>query len=433
MNLIYVYFKSKLIFNLTNRHASNGEEKAASLAQAIFTYEYLKFIGQSDSLKANNVKNLIKERYQKILKSKTSSGSFNMWKDSSESIWLTSYVVQILSEARDIIEIDEQVIKDALKYIIGKQNMADGSFDDETLGTYRNIVPTLSKNYLTAFTLLALLKNHDLNDTISYKSSSEKALNYLKKEIPKSDVDYDRSIATYALALANQTDESKIFFEKIIHNYKKSNKTELQGVFIEIISYVTLASLSNNDITSAFKSVSWLIKHRVQNGGFPSSFDNFIALKAISEFLLQSNSNQDTRINLKLQKNGKFFADLAVNNLLDTKHFEIEALANLEHGNFFFQFNGKGLAYANLWYQYAVNIENNNNNFIINADLQELHKHQKKLILSVKQSPTKVPRFIIMEVSLPSGFIYQSHKDAKNIKVSLSISNIYEKETSDNR
>lgn len=340
-----------------------------------------------------------------------------MWKENTDSIWLTAYVIQILSETRDIhiIDVDEKVITDGLKYIVGKQKK-DGSFEDNS-SQYRNLAPRVTKNYLTAFTLLALQKDRNLNTEVT--NAADKTTDFIIREISKSTVDYDRSIAGYALALSNRKNESNIILSEIKHNYKNS-LTKYQGLYIEIVSYLSLTSTLNNDHSSALGYVKWLNNQRVKNGGFPSSFDNYIALKSITEFLLNQNvANQNPHITLKLEQNGKSIKSLKVDNILDNKIVNIEDLQNT---NFKFQFNGQGLAYANLWYQNTVDVLNDGIYFNVDAYLLEDNGNQKNLVVSLKRSNSGDPsNFVIMEVSLPSGFTYQSFIKSTNINVSFLI------------
>lgn len=379
---------------------------------AILTFNYLKFINQSESPQAINAKSLIEQRYADILEFRQENGAFNMWKKSSDSIWLTALIVQILSDARDIINVDEAVITQAIDYIISKQNK-DGSFNKTSTGPYEKILkpnPTTRTNYLTSFVLLALQKNVDSNENVT--KSMELAEGFLIDDVKNSKVDYDRAIAAYALSLANKISESEqLIFHNFTHNYRKNLK-EKEGFFIEIASYETLAHLSLDNIPRALESVKWLISHRVKNGGFPSSHDNYVALKAISEFILRSNATtQYTNINLKLQDKSN---TIKVNNILDTNYLEV---TNLKNENLNFHVNGHGFAYANLWYQYNLDSSPGKNNFNIETQLSEsLHQKELKVILNSTSSANS--KFINIEISLPSNFNYKSHNNATNIEVS---------------
>lgn len=387
---------------------SNGEERSSGLAQAINAFKYLQSIGKNDSIEAHEAKEAIYEGYQSILNMKAEGNSFNMWKNTkSDSVWLTAYIVQLLSDARKIIKVDDKVIEDSLNYLKTMQGK-DGSFDDKSLGTFRNLVSGLSKTYLTSFVLMALLKDQK-NDT----NSAVKAINYLTNNSTKFNYDYDHIIAAYALSLGGKANEADKIYGNIKYHYKTSTHSNKEGIFIEIASYVTLLNLHKNNIPDALENVKWLINHRVKNGGFPSSFDNYMGLNAIAAFLTQSGSVDATRASLKISTNNDM-QTLDVKNVLDTKYKELMGLGNNTQVNL--QFKGKGLIYANFWYQYALtNTEETSNFYEIDAPIEKITENENMIDIKLKTNVDS--KMVVVEVSLPSGFIYVPGTYSRNVKV----------------
>lgn len=331
-----------------------------------------------------------------------------MWKNTkSDSVWLTSYILQLLSDAREFIEVDEKLIEDSIKYLEWKQGI-DGSFDDKNVGNYRNLVPALSKTYLTSFVALGLIKNYSVT-----KSSVDKAVNYLINQSNNMEYDYDLIIAAYALTLANKKYEADKLFKKIKRNYKTVTHPDKEAMFIEIASYDTLLNLHKNNIMEALEAVKWLINHRVKNGGFPSSFDSYMGLNAIASFLIQSGSVDGTGASLDISTNNGM-QTLDVNNVLDIAKKELMGLENNTEVNL--QFNGNGLIYANFWYQYAVIKPTIVQNFYpANATIEILTQNENVMDITLKSKTNST--MVVMEVSLPSGFIYLPGNHSKNVKV----------------
>lgn len=331
-----------------------------------------------------------------------------MWKNTnSDSVWLTAYILQLLSDAREFIEVDEKLIEDSIKYLEWKQG-SDGSFDDKNVGNYRNLVPALSKTYLTSFVSLALLKNYSVT-----KNSVDRAVNYLINQSNNMEFDYDRLIAAYTLTLANKTNEADKLFKKIQHNYKTVTHPDKEAMFIEIASYDTLLNLHKNNIPEALETVKWLINHRVKNGEFPSSFDSYMGLNAIASYLIQSGSVDGTRASLDISTNNEV-QTLDVKNVLDIAKKELIGLISNSEVNL--QFEGNGLIYVNFWYQYAVTKPTIVQKFYpANATIEILTQNENVMDITLKSKTNST--MVVMEVSLPSGFIYLPGNHSRNVKV----------------
>ncbi|XP_054279144.1 murinoglobulin-1-like [Macrosteles quadrilineatus] len=106
-----------------------GEQNLARLAPNLYALKYMKAIGSNnEALVASAVKN-VKKGYQRQLIFRRTDGSFSAFgdKDETGSLWLTAAVVKTLSEAQDVVEVDQGVLQDAVSWIT-QQQLENGCF-----------------------------------------------------------------------------------------------------------------------------------------------------------------------------------------------------------------------------------------------------------------------------------------------------------------
>lgn len=382
-----------------------GVEKLSQLHLAILAYKF--FNKSKNDNEAQKTLSIVNEKYEQILEAYNNKNLYNMWANkSSTSVWFSSYIVQVLSDARDVIKINSNIIKDAYEYIKTKQNTT-GSFEDKEYINYRCISPTVDVNYLTAYVTLAYLRD---NDTFIIKESLSKATSFLEESKIKHDI--DGIIVSYALLLRNgRNDKEKEFFERVKHNYENSHADNKNiGVFIEVASLATLYYLQKNDSSGALKPITWLMKIREKNGGFFTTYNSAIALKAIYEY------------NRAIGFYTKTNATVNITGLTEVKSFNLtdqfELLNYEENENrspieqsrtVHFEFNGKGLIYCGFWYQYAFETKiNKEETFIITSSNND-ENGRKQITIEVKlKNNSHVPPPVVIEVSLPSGYDFLS-------------------------
>lgn len=383
---------------------SHHEEKdpLMKFGQDIVAYKYLNESGKLDEELRKKIKLSMDEGYTYIFELSMENGAFTREVISpGNCIWLTSFVVQLLSEAREIIEVDDDLITSALKYLVEKQE-ENGSFlidheaphFDQMQGN--NEMP---RNYITAFTTLAFLMNPNYNPSVM-----EHALDYLSTTA-KLQFDLDKSLTAYAFALANRNDNATRFLKNIKRNFRTNPKNfEKHSLFAEAASYTTLAGLKLHQTENVTENTEWLLNNKVSM----SQYDELISNKAISGFLLLTNIGTNG-INMKISRNGEEkLLKIRSSHEIDNAEF------SQVNGDMTFNIkaNGSGMSVANIRYEYIIR-EEPTKHFKIEANTKTVS--MKEISLQVEITAFKDSSRTEVEIYLPSGYDFKSYESKKAI------------------
>ena len=105
--------------------------------------------------------NYLEIGYQQELTYRHEDGSFSAFgeADASGSTWLTAFVAKSFYQANKYINIEKQIIYDALKWLSSKQD-SNGSFPEVGKVSHRDMQGGAAKGLaLTAYTLITFLEN----------------------------------------------------------------------------------------------------------------------------------------------------------------------------------------------------------------------------------------------------------------------------------
>ena len=150
--------------------------------------------------------------YQRLLNYRTEDGGFSYWGRGDADLALTAYALRFLSDARDFVTVDEDVIKGAREWLIKRQR-ANGSW---AAGDPDSADEQPESALLTAFVARVLAKTEPAvkpdGNVVSGQQPVKKvslelqrALSYLSAKIETIDEPY--LIASYALAAIEAGDE----------------------------------------------------------------------------------------------------------------------------------------------------------------------------------------------------------------------------------
>lgn len=356
--------------------------------------------------------------YNKILEQRNSNdGSFNLWGyEKSDSIWLTAYIAKCLGHAKGLIKIKEAHTTKALDFLKSKQDPS-GSFSEYGRITQRRIQGGLSAGVpLTAYVAIAFLENSD--HIQSYSDVINKALNHINKNVFKLNDNYAIAISAYALALGKHK-LTKIMLNNLkryasVHEDKMywtmssslDDATNL-STEVEIAAYALLAFLKDGDTETSLSIMRWLISKRNKNGGFYSTQDTVIgiqALAAIAKVYYEPNIN----MTLKMSYDG-IDKTIEVNKSLDNKDFELPSTCR----SFVFSATGTGKALFNIWHSYHTNAPQNSSFFKLRSKVLG-NENSKIFFLTVcvklvaTEDGDSKSDMAVMEIALPSGFVYDS-------------------------
>lgn len=109
-----------------------GEQTISSTYPSLLLIRNYKKSGQDSPLRTR-AERYLHDGYNRLLNYRDSSGGFTYWGRGEPDLALTAYALRFLSEARDVIAVDEDVIKEARAWLL-KQQGADGSWPAHDYG-----------------------------------------------------------------------------------------------------------------------------------------------------------------------------------------------------------------------------------------------------------------------------------------------------------
>ncbi|KAK7492650.1 hypothetical protein BaRGS_00016129, partial [Batillaria attramentaria] len=292
-----------------------GEQNMIGMAPDVFVASYLSATNQLTSDIEEKALGYMESGYQRELTYQHKDGSFSAFgdRDDSGSMWLTAFVVKTFHQAKSYIFIDDQVIARAIDWMLAKQS-ADGSFGEPGRVIHKDMQGgSATGPGLTAFVLIALLENNDLQGGISQRvtAAETKAIAYLKQELPTVTDDYILAIVSYALTLAQDSAAQSAFANLeghaiveggLKHWHAATTQTTSQGHYwrrpsgapardVELTSYALLTYAAGNNFMGGLDVMKWVASQRNPNGGYSSTQDTILALQGLSEFARLAYSN----------------------------------------------------------------------------------------------------------------------------------------------
>lgn len=173
---------------------------------------------QLDSSIAKRAKRYLETGYQGLIGFQRDDGAFGYWRGSNSNVALTAYAIRFLTEAKDNIAVDQDVIDAATEWLI-KNQQTDGSWKE----SYTQKADARSIANLTALTARTIAKV----DSSEAKDSLKRALDYLETASLRLDEPY--LIASYALAAKEAGDSTRA--EAAANRLADLSHLEGQGVY----------------------------------------------------------------------------------------------------------------------------------------------------------------------------------------------------------
>lgn len=247
------------------------------------------------------IKKNINSGYQRIISRSLfkDDGSFSIWGDSGESnIWLTAYIVKLLSKAKHVISINDKYIKNSLDFLL-KQQKPDGKFESSSHISHYSSEEAASATPLTAFVISAFLESGYLKSSTKYTEVVKKGMDFISGNAIDIKENFPEAITAYTASLYTEQFKSNVsenFLYSILNDLlgsakedgeeifwfnekKRSDSEDLSSIHIEIASYAMMA-LQRTDKKSnpqysqhALKVMKWLMTKKNSNGGFFSTYD----------------------------------------------------------------------------------------------------------------------------------------------------------------
>nr|BAU69622.1 C43 [Sphyrna zygaena] len=286
------------------------EQTTFRLAPTVFALNYLDKSNQWVHLKAERKDEAIEHvraGYKRIMEHRASDGSYGAFDHYPGSIWLTAFIVKILSLASSQVDVNKDHIHQSVSYLL-KNQKENGEFYDHhsVYGRLQGGINEIAmKVPTTAFVTIALHHSlpsyqQDPRKKKQVEDSIEKAITYLSKELANIKQSYELAITAYALALVNHDSSSareadSKLKQMATHDqennarYWKADEMphgaqQASAITIETTSYALLQTIAMKELNYAKPIVKWLTEQQRYEGGFRSTQDTAVALQALSEY-----------------------------------------------------------------------------------------------------------------------------------------------------
>lgn len=403
-----------------------GEQNMINFAPNIYVLDYLTKKKQlTENLKEKALA-FMRQGYQRELLYQREDGSFSAFgnHDPSGSTWLSAFVLRCFLEADPYIDIDQNVLHRTYTWLKGHQK-SNGEFWEPGRVIHSELQGgNKSPVTLTAYIVTSLLKYKNYQPNIDVQES----INFLESEFNRGISDnYTLALITYALSFvgspkakealnmltrrAEQEGDMQFWVSSVS---KLSESWQPSSLDIEVAAYVLLSHFLQYKISEGIPIMRWLSKQRNSQGGFGSTQDTVVALKALSEFAALMNTE---RTNIQVAVTGPS-SPSPVKFLIDTENrflLQTAELAVLEPTEVNISANGFGFAICQLNVIYNVKDSGssrrrraiqNQEAFDLDVDVKENEDDINHLNLNVCTRFLGPARsgMALMEVNLLSGF-----------------------------
>ncbi|XP_016394934.1 alpha-2-macroglobulin-like [Sinocyclocheilus rhinocerous] len=326
-----------------------GEQNMAILSPNIYILQYLENTEQLTSAIRERATGFLKSGYQRQMNYRHISGAYSTFGHGDENTWLTAFVLRSFGKAQKYIFIDPQIIQSAKEWLISRRD-SDGCFIQQGRLFNNRMKGGVNDNVtMTAYITASLLElETPVTDPVVTKG-----LSCLKSVIEDVKNTYTTALLTYTFSLARDADTRQQLFKKLedvaisegkrfflmnfcclfilvellvsllsmcpkgsrLHWSQSASADDSDSLAVEISSYVLLAALTADSLTSADlgfanRIVSWLVKQQNAYGGFSSTQDTVVALQALSLYATKVFSSDGS-------------STVTVQSAADTHHFDV--------------------------------------------------------------------------------------------------------------
>nr|KAF6504284.1 CD109 molecule [Rousettus aegyptiacus] len=281
-----------------------GEQNMINFAPNIYVLDYLTKKKQlTENLKEKALA-FMRQGYQRELLYQREDGSFSAFGDNdpSGSTWLSAFVLRCFLEADPYIDIDQNVLHRTYTWLKGHQK-SNGEFWEPGRVIHSELQGgNKSPVTLTAYIVTSLLKYKNYQPNIDVQES----INFLESELNREISDnYTLALITYALSFvgspkakealnmltwrAEQQGDMQFWVSSVS---KLSESWQPSSLDIEVAAYALLSHFLQYKISEGIPVMRWLSRQRNSRGGFASTQDTIVALKALSEFAALMNTER---------------------------------------------------------------------------------------------------------------------------------------------
>jgi CD109 antigen len=312
--------------DLLNMPYGCGEQNMIFFAPDVEVLRYLNATGQLTPEVRAKAEHFITVGYQRELTFRHNDGSFSAFGESDQtgSLWLTAFVLDCFSAARDIQTIDETVLAEASHWIEVHQ-LVDGSWEPIGFVCHSEMVGGVKGTYaLTAFVTIALADYGAATSQVLTKATQYLASNVSAVR----DDAYALAIAALAFARVKNTTAAEAAIDRLMEiAIRDDSGIHGEPHAVETTAYAALAMIEMEK-AQANDAIKWLALQRNGQGGFGSTQDTVMALKA----LMTAARAQSRNVNLTITAKAAVKGVVAEFNV-DSSNFDVLQIAELPVGS----------------------------------------------------------------------------------------------------
>lgn len=190
-----------------------GEQTISTTYPSLLLLRSYKQTGHEFPLRFR-AKRYLNTGYTRLLNYRDEKGGFAYWSNGDPEIALTVYALRFLTGAATVMELDQNVIKDARSWLLSQQ-AADGSwpphqFSDDSQGRNRAVLTAYVAHSLAATAsklVSAQSEGNEDRERDELDGSLKRALEYLGQQ--RNAIDEPYLLASYALALTELRDTAR--------------------------------------------------------------------------------------------------------------------------------------------------------------------------------------------------------------------------------
>ncbi|KAB0355541.1 hypothetical protein FD755_021482 [Muntiacus reevesi] len=289
-----------------------GEQNMINFAPNIYVLDYLTKKKQLTENLKEKALSFMRQGYQRELLYQREDGSFSAFgnDDPSGSTWLSAFVLRCFLEADPYIDIDQNVLHRTYTWLKGHQK-SNGEFWEPGRVIHSELQGgNKSPVTLTAYIVTSLLGYKKYQPNIDVQES----INFLESEFDRGISDnYTLALVTYALS-SGRSPKAKEALDMLTWRSEQegglqfwvssvsrlSESWQPSSLDIEVAAYALLSHFLQHQVPEGIPIMRWLSRQRNSLGGFASTQDTIVALKALSEFAALMNV-EETNIQVTVE------------------------------------------------------------------------------------------------------------------------------------
>ncbi|NXE46864.1 CO4 protein, partial [Casuarius casuarius] len=296
-----------------------AEQTMVKMAPAVYAIEYLDASEQWVDLnpeRKDEAVRMIEQGYTRLLEFQKEDGSYGAFKTIPSSVWLTAFIVKVLTRCREYISVQESHIHISVSYLLDQQQGDDSFHDPHPVldRTMQGGIKTAEEDLaLTAFVTIALQQSLPVYEEPAAIDVVRKAVAYMKNHLSRNLNFYSTAITAYALTLVQSNSEEAQWATEKLRGCSSFDEAKQQrywgngrdAVSVEATAYALLQTLLLKDVEYARPIATWLTERRNYGGGYCSTQDTVVALEALSAYSIQALGTASTSLSVRVETPGR--------------------------------------------------------------------------------------------------------------------------------